>query len=241
MNFKVRKMKKILKSITIAIILCLATLLITACGDDNKKNQDEDNLNIVVNNNSIDESESSEEPENNVNLDNSLENDTSNEQEQNEQVGGYWEGNTYINEALNIEVVLPDGRTDYMKEMQTLMKQFSDQISEDSMTYELIVINENMDSNIAIVSNVKSEATTEKEFLEQVIEDLKTSESMQYTISEQYTINLGKNQYSAVNIESDYFGLKQLYCVTKQNESFTTIVITSGTNEKVNEIKEFFK
>lgn len=234
-------MKKILKSIIVAIILCLVTLLITACGDNNKKKQDEDNLNIVVNNNSIDESESSEEPENNANLDNSLENDTPNEQEQNEQVGGYWEGNTYINEALNIEVVLPDGWTDYMEEMQTLMKQFSDQISEDSMTYELIVINENMDSNIAIVSNVKSEVTTEKEFLEQVIKDLKTSESMQYTISEQYTINLGRNQYSAVNIESDYFGLKQLYCVTKQNESFTTIVITSGTNEKVNEIKEFFK
>ena len=222
-------MKKVLKTLLLAIMLCVLTFTMTGCGEE--------------------EETQNQEPSQQQEQENVSENEESNNENFSR---GEWNDNQYNNEFAKITFNLPEGwvkATDEQiaemmnvgVEMLNEDQQQEAELSEQTMVYGMVANNPNDNSNISITLEKPILTVTPEYYLTSVKQQLEALSSMQYTVGEQYEVDIAGESYIAVDAEVEGYGVCQSYYVKSEGDYIIGIIITAFNRDQVDEILTHFE
>ena len=221
-------MKKLLKMMLLAIMLCAVTFTITGCGNDEDTQNQEQQENVQ-------------------------ENEQNNEESNNDNFSrGEWTDDHYNNEFAKITFNLPEGwikaTDEQIAEMMNIGTEMLNEdqqqlaeLSEQTIVYGMAANNPNDNSNISVTLEKPILTVTPEYYLTSVKQQLEALSSMDYTVGEQYDVEIGGESYLAVDAEVEGYGVCQSYFVKAEGDYIVGIIITAFNRDQVNEILTHFE
>ncbi len=221
-------MKKLLKMMLLAIMLCAVTFTITGCGNDEDTQNQEQQENVQ-------------------------ENEQNNEESNNDNFSrGEWTDDQYNNEFAKITFNLPEGwvkaTDEQIAEMMNIGTEMLNEdqqqlaeLSEQTIVYGMAANNPNDNSNISVTLEKPILTVTPEYYLTSVKQQLEALTSMDYTVGEQYDVEIGGESYLAVDAEVEGYGVCQSYFVKAEGDYIVGIIITAFNRDQVNEILTHFE
>ena len=224
-------MKKAIKIALIILLIASMLFVLTGCGKEEKVSTNEgaaENKEIV-----LEEEVLSADTE-------TLSEDTEKEETKTEISMGKWIGDTYKNEFLGIEFVLPQGWervTD--EEIAAMMNIGAEMLNDDqkigaelaklTSAYYMSVKNPNTGDNLTILTEKPTMNVTEEFYLNQLKTQLEAVESMNYEIGEISKENVSGKEFKSVIATASVSGIEvgQKYFVRKMDKYFVCIIVTS--------------
>lgn len=218
-------MKKTLKTILIAGLLLCVVLVMAGCGK-----QEENKENNEVANNSTNELVT-----NNV-----------------EVSRGEWNGNQYANDFAKVKFNLPEGWTKATdEEIANLMnvgvemlneeQQKLAEIAEQTTVYCMVVNDPSTSASVMIMLEKPTLKVTPEYYLTSVKQQLEAVDSMEYTLGEQYTKNVGGEEYIAMDATVANYPVAQSYYVKAEGDYILAIIITTTEEGQLDKILNAFE
>lgn len=216
-------MKKVLKTILIAGMLCIVTLTMSGCGKEKEENKNQEE---VANN-----------QENTTVVSFSR---------------GEWKDNQYRNDFAKIKFNLPEGwekATD--EEIANLMNIGVEALNEDQQKlaelsakntlYGMVANDPNSGANIMITLEKPTLKVTPEYYLSSVKQQLEAVESIKYTVGEAYNKDIAGNKYVVADAKVSGYPIEQSYYIRAEGDYIIGIIITTTGDGQLEEILNCFE
>ena len=159
---------------------------------------------------------------------------------------GTWQDNIYTNNFLNIKYTLPDSwsvttNDELAEHMKTDVDTLTDsnKLSELSVVYHFMVIDETTGNNVILLSE-KDNVSSIRTYINSVKAQLKNVTTMKYTIGDENDETINGIKYKTLEVDCNIENqvLKQKYYIVKDNDYFTSIIVTNVTTNNLNFMNE---
>ncbi len=227
-------MKKMLKGISIILIIASTLILLTGCGKEKEETPKTT-------------------PNENVNVENNVEEQKDNSAEKFSM--GEWNNGVYENKFLGLKFKLPDGWTyssdeeiaktmNIGKELLNDDQKAAAEIANLTSVYYIMANNPNTGDNISIMTEKPlMEATTEY-YLSQLKSQLSSVKSMEYKIGEVTKEKVANIEFDVLTVTAKMSGIEltQKYYIHKMDKYFLDIIVTdvSGKDD-IKNITTYFE
>lgn len=227
-------MKKMLKGISIILIIASTVILLTGCGKEKEETPKTT-------------------PNEEVNVENNVEEQKDNSTE--EFSMGKWNNGVYENKFLGLKFKLPDGWTyssdeEIAKTMNVGKELLNDdqkaaaEIANLTSVYYIMANNPNTGDNISIMTEKPlMEATTEY-YLSQLKSQLSSVESIKYEFGEVTKEKVANMEFDVLTATAKMNGIKltQKYYIHKMDKYFLDIIVTDiSGKEDIKNITTYFE
>ena len=239
-------MKRVIKIVCILIVICIIALGVLGYinlhnNQDNIEGQDNNektgfntNGNTLENESTIPDTEKEEST-------------TINTEGINTEKG--WVGNQYINKSKNIIFNLPEGWNKYTtEEIKKIINEEAQELTEEEKStidkytnYDMMASDKTGVSNVIITINEIEEEITANKYLSELKKALNIVDVLEYEFGDIYSTNICGVEYEALELKVKDYPLQQHYYVRIEEKELIGIVITTNTNENLNEILKSFE
>lgn len=226
-------MKKMLKGISIILIIASALILLTGCGKEKEET-------------------SKTTPNENVNVKNNVEEQKNNSTE--EFPKGEWNNGVYENKFLGLKFKLPDGWKYSSDEeiaknlnngLELLNEDQREKVEEALETKGVFYLQANdltTNNNVQVFTEKVPTGISEEAYLEQVSKQLSALENVNYNIGEIAKEKVTNKEYTTLQVEVPEYNVLQKYFIYKKDNYIVGIIVTSITGKTtISEIIENFE
>lgn len=226
-------MKKMLKGISITLIIASALILLTGCGKEK-------------------EEISKTTPNKNVNVKNNVEEQKNNSTE--EFPKGEWNNGVYENKFLGLKFKLPDGwkyssDEEIAKNLNNGLELFNEdqreKVEKALETKGVFYLQANdltTNNNVQVFTEKVATGISEETYLEQVSKQLSVLETVNYNIGEIAKEKVTNKEYTTLQVEVPEYNVLQKYFIYKKDNYIVGIIVTSITGKTaISEIIENFE
>lgn len=226
-------MKKMLKGISIILIIASALILLTGCGKEKEET-------------------SKTTPNKNVNVKNNVEEQKNNSTE--EFPKGEWNNGVYENKFLGFKFKLPDGwkyssDEEIAKNLNNGLELFNEdqrekveEALENKGVFYLQANDLTTNNNVQVFTEKVPAGISEEAYLEQVSKQLSVLETVNYDIGEIAKEKVTNKEYTTLQVEVPEYDILQKYFIYKKDNYIVGIIVTSITGETaISEIIENFE
>lgn len=226
-------MKKMLKDISIILIIASALILLTGCGKGKEET-------------------SKTTPNENVNVKNNVEEQKNNSTE--EFPRGEWNNGVYENKFLGLKFKLPDGWKYSSDEeiaknlnngLELLNEDQREKVEEALETKGVFYLQANdltTNNNVQVFTEKVPTGISEEAYLEQVSKQLSALENVNYNIGEIAKEKVTNKEYTTLQVEIPEYNVLQKYFIYKKDNYIVGIIVTSITGKTaISEIIENFE
>ena len=226
-------MKKMLKGISIILIIASALILLTGCGKEKEET-------------------SKTTPNENVNVKNNVEEQKNNSTE--EFSKGEWNNGVYENKFLGLKFKLPDGWKYSSDEeiaknlnngLELLNEDQREKVEEALETKGVFYLQANdltTNNNVQVFTEKVPTGISEEAYLEQVSKQLSALENVNYNIGEIAKEKVTNKEYTTLQVEVPEYNVLQKYFIYKKDNYIVGIIVTSITGKTaISEIIENFE
>lgn len=226
-------MKKMLKGISIILIIASALILLTGCGKEKEET-------------------SKTTPNENVNVKNNVEEQKNNSTE--EFPKGEWNNGVYENKFLGLKFKLPDGWKYSSDEeiaknlnngLEILNEDQREKVEEALETKGVFYLQANdltTNNNVQVFTEKVPTGISEEAYLEQVSKQLSALENVNYNIGEIAKEKVTNKEYTTLQVEVPEYNVLQKYFIYKKDNYIVGIIVTSITGKTaISEIIENFE
>lgn len=214
-----------MKKIKIILMVLALSLVFTGCIDEEMQNSSGDK---VIN--------SQESEQNEINTPFSM---------------GEWNEKTYTNEFLQVKLTLPEEwqySTD--EEIAQIMELSSEitfgdneslaKLAELTSVYYVVASNANTGDNFSILTEKPLADVSIDYYMQQLKTQLASVEAITYNVGDISNEMVGNMEYTTLNVQVPDYGMFQKYYVRKHGKYFVGIILTSATEDSMNEMISFF-
>ena len=226
-------MKKMLKGISIILIIASALILLTGCGKEKEET-------------------SKTTPNENVNVKNNVEDQKNNSTEKFPK--GEWNNGVYENKFLGLKFKLPDGWKYSSDEeiaknlnngLELLNEDQREKVEEALETKGVFYLQANdltTNNNVQGFTEKVPTGISEEAYLEQVSKQLSALENVNYNIGEIAKEKVTNKEYTTLQVEVPEYNVLQKYFIYKKDNYIVGIIVTSITGKTaISEIIENFE
>ena len=226
-------MKKMLKGISIILIIASALILLTGCGKEKEET-------------------SKTTPNENVNVKNNVEEQKNNSTE--EFPKGECNNGVYENKFLGLKFKLPDGWKYSSDEeiaknlnngLELLNEDQREKVEEALETKGVFYLQANdltTNNNVQVFTEKVPTGISEEAYLEQVSKQLSALENVNYNIGEIAKEKVTNKEYTTLQVEVPEYNVLQKYFIYKKDNYIVGIIVTSITGKTaISEIIENFE
>ncbi len=226
-------MKKMLKGISIILIIASALILLTGCGKEKEET-------------------SKTTPNENVNVKNNVEEQKNNSTEKFPK--GEWNNGVYENKFLGLKFKLPDGWKYSSDEeiaknlnngLELLNEDQREKVEEALETKGVFYLQANdltTNNNVQVFTEKVPTGISEEAYLEQVSKQLSALENVNYNIGEIAKEKVTNKEYTTLQVEVPEYNVLQKYFIYKKDNYIVGIIVTSITGKTaISEIIENFE
>ena len=226
-------MKKMLKGISIILIIASALILLTGCGKEKEET-------------------SKTTPNKNVNVKNNVEEQKNNSTE--EFPKGEWNNGVYENKFLGLKFKLPDGwkyssDEEIAKNLNNGLELFNEdqrekveEALENKGVFYLQANDLTTNNNVQVFTEKVPTGISEEAYLEQVSKQLSALENVNYNIGEIAKEKVTNKEYTTLQVEVPEYNVLQKYFIYKKDNYIVGIIVTSITGKTaISEIIENFE
>lgn len=226
-------MKKMLKGISIILIIASALILLTGCGKEKEET-------------------SKTTPNENVNVKNNVEEQKNNSTEKFPK--GEWNNGVYENKFLGLKFKLPDGWKYSSDEeiaknlnngLELLNEDQREKVEEALETKGVFYLQANdltTNNNVQGFTEKVPKGISEEAYLEQVSKQLSALENVNYNIGEIAKEKVTNKEYTTLQVEVPEYNVLQKYFIYKKDNYIVGIIVTSITGKTaISEIIENFE
>lgn len=226
-------MKKMLKDISIILIIASALILLTGCGKEKEET-------------------SKTTPNENVNVKNNVEEQKNNSTEKFPK--GEWNNGVYENKFLGLKFKLPDGWKYSSDEeiaknlnngLELLNEDQREKVEEALETKGVFYLQANdltTNNNVQGFTEKVPTGISEEAYLEQVSKQLSALENVNYNIGEIAKEKVTNKEYTTLQVEVPEYNVLQKYFIYKKDNYIVGIIVTSITGKTaISEIIENFE
>lgn len=226
-------MKKMLKGISIILIIASALILLTGCGKEKEET-------------------SKTTPNKNVNVKNNVEEQKNNSTE--EFPKGEWNNGVYENKFLGLKFKLPDGwkyssDEEIAKNLNNGLELFNEdqrekveEALENKGVFYLQANDLTTNNNVQVFTEKVPTGISEEAYLEQVSKQLSALETVNYNIGEIAKEKVTNKEYTTLQVEVPEYNVLQKYFIYKKDNYIVGIIVTSITGKTaISEIIENFE
>lgn len=226
-------MKKMLKGISIILIIASALILLTGCGKEKEET-------------------SKTTPNENVNVKNNVEEQKNNSTEKFPK--GEWNNGVYENKFLGLKFKLPDGWKYSSDEeiaknlnngLELLNEDQREKVEEALETKGVFYLQANdltTNNNVQGFTEKVPTGISEEAYLEQVSKQLSALENVNYNIGEIAKEKVTNKEYTTLQVEVPEYNVLQKYFIYKKDNYIVGIIVTSITGKTaISEIIENFE
>ena len=226
-------MKKMLKGISIILIIASALILLTGCGKEKEET-------------------SKTTPNENVNVKNNVEEQKNNSTEKFPK--GEWNNGVYENKFLGLNFKLPDGWKYSSDEeiaknlnngLELLNEDQREKVEEALETKGVFYLQANdltTNNNVQGFTEKVPTGISEEAYLEQVSKQLSALENVNYNIGEIAKEKVTNKEYTTLQVEVPEYNVLQKYFIYKKDNYIVGIIVTSITGKTaISEIIENFE
>lgn len=226
-------MKKMLKGISIILIIASALILLTGCGKEKEET-------------------SKTTPNENVNVKNNVEEQKNNSTEKFPK--GEWNNGVYENKFLGLKFKLPDGWKYSSDEeiaknlnngLELLNEDQREKVEEALETKGVFYLQANdltTNNNVQGFTEKVPTGISEEAYLEQVSKQLSALENVNYNIGEIAKEKVTNKEYTTLQVEVPEYNVLQKYFIYEKDNYIVGIIVTSITGKTaISEIIENFE
>lgn len=164
---------------------------------------------------------------------------------------GTIEGNTYVNESINLEFEKPDDWTFYSDEELTEAfntgsdlagySDFQQAIAEQKTVYEMGAKNA-YGANLLLVFEKATSGVGEEGYLDLLNISINNQSTFEYEFTDQREVNLGDETYIVADLQTDYYSstIYQRYYIRKQGNYMISVIVSAASTSELDEIEAMF-
>lgn len=244
-------MKKILKTITVLIILCMLVLTLSGCG----KKKEEKNIEIENKLNVIETPDQEHTQENILTTEETSNDENDDKENEKKSVEGKWKENQYINEFAKIKFNMPSNWTKYSKkDMEQLITSVTSKAVDeeqkkkiesamDTSVYDMLVGDTTTGANINIVLIEQTENQNPELYMKELKKQFESIKEISYKTDEPATVKIAGEEYTCLKTTAEISGIKleQAYYVKTKDNYMITIIITTTQEGQLNKILSYFE